>query len=465
MSSKLGDDSLYNNIERRQYKRLESPFMPFFQYTARFRVKQFEDQEISSPDWEIVAVKNLGAEGMIFEYNKNLELDSLLDLKIDFFKSMPDINCIGRVLRIEEFQPNSTSSITVKFTEINEQEKEMINTNVENILRKETNGNNFNLDKLKKMKDTVTRGVTMAEARLELEKAKDAELEKTMLELEKAKNAEFEKIRLELEKAKHEELEKIGLEQEQAKHEELEETRLPFFLKIFSTVKNFNLEKQKKMKETLIRGRLIMAETRLELEQAKDAELEKAMLELEQAKDAELEETRLELERAKNAELEKIRLEQEQAKHEELEKIRLKQEQAKHEELEKIRLEQEQAKHEELEKTRLELEKAKDAELEKTMLELEKAKDVELEETRLPFFLKIFSAVKNFNLEKQKKMKDTVTRGVTMAEARLELEKAKDAELEKTMLELEKAKDVELEKTMLELEKAKNAERLYIQRW
>ncbi len=293
MSSKLGDDYLYNNIERRQYKierrqykRLESPFMPFFQYTARFRVKQFEDQEISSPDWEIVAVKNLSAGGMIFEYNKNLELDSLLDLKIDFFKSMPEINCIGRVLRIDEFQPNSTSSITVKFTEINEQEKEMINTNVENILRKETNVKNFNLEKLKKMKDTVTRGVTMAEARLELEKAKDAELEKTMLELEKAKNAEFEKIRLELEKAKHEKLEKIGLEQEQAKHEELEETRLPFFLKIFSTVKNFNLEKQKKMKDTVTRG-VTMAEARLELEKAKDAELEKTMLELEKAKNAE----------------------------------------------------------------------------------------------------------------------------------------------------------------------------------
>jgi prolyl oligopeptidase PreP (S9A serine peptidase family) len=114
------------------------------------------------------------------------------------------------------------------------------------------------------MKDTVTRGVTMAEARLELEKAKDAELKKT---------------------------------------------RLPFFLKIFSPGKNFILEKQKKMKDTLIRGRLIMAETRLELEKAKDAELEKTRLELEKAKDAELEKIRLELEKAKHEELKKIRLE------------------------------------------------------------------------------------------------------------------------------------------------------------
>ncbi len=236
MSSKLGDDSLYNNIEKRQCKRLESPFVPL---SVRFRVKQFKDQEISSPDWEIVVVKNLGAEGMLFEYNQNLELDSLLDVKIDFFKSMPTINCIGRVLRIEEFQHNSMSSITVKFTEINEQEQGMINTNVENILRKETNGKDFNLEML------------------ELEQAKDAELEKTMLELEQAKDAESEK------------------------------TRLPFFLKIFSSGRNFNLEKQKKMKDMLIRGRLIIAEKRVELVQARDAELKKIRLELEQAKNAE----------------------------------------------------------------------------------------------------------------------------------------------------------------------------------
>jgi pilus assembly protein CpaC len=61
---------------------------------------------------------------------------------------------------------------------------------------------------------------------------------------------------------------------------------------------------------------------------------------------------RLELEQSKNAELEKIRLKQEQAKHAELEKIRLEQEQATDAELEKIRLEQEQATNAELEKIR-----------------------------------------------------------------------------------------------------------------
>ncbi len=132
---------MYNGQERRRYKRIELTKRKYKKivppYIARFRVGQYEGQEMSSPDWDIVAVKNLSAGGMVFDYNKNLELDSLLDLKIDLFKSIPVINCFGRVVRIEEPQPNSRFRIAAEFTEIDEQEREMINTTVEAILRKE----------------------------------------------------------------------------------------------------------------------------------------------------------------------------------------------------------------------------------------------------------------------------------------------------------------------------------------
>ncbi len=49
-------------------------------------------------------------------------------------------------------------------------------------------------------------------------------------------------------------------------------------------------------------------------------------------------------------------------------------------------------------------------------------------------------------LEKQKKMKDKLTRELTMVEARLELEKAKHEEWERKRLGQEQAKDAELEK-------------------
>ncbi len=116
---------MYNDTEKRKYKRIELTKRKYKKivppYIARFRVKQYEGQEMSSPDWDIVAVKNLRAGGMVFDYNKNLELDSLLDLKIDCFKSIPVINCFGRVVRIEKPQPNYRFRIAADFTEIDEQ--------------------------------------------------------------------------------------------------------------------------------------------------------------------------------------------------------------------------------------------------------------------------------------------------------------------------------------------------------
>ena len=140
---------MYKGQERRKYKRIELTKMKnkkiVSPYIARLRVGRYEGQETSSPDWDIVAVKNLSAGGMVYDYNKNLELDSLLDLKIDFFKSIPSINCIGRVVRIEEPMPmtNSMFRITAKFTEIDEQERKMINTTIEAMLRKERKQNIF----------------------------------------------------------------------------------------------------------------------------------------------------------------------------------------------------------------------------------------------------------------------------------------------------------------------------------
>ncbi len=52
--------------ERRIYKRIEKPYM------ARLRVKQYEGLEISSSEWDMVALKDLSAGGALFNYNKNL---------------------------------------------------------------------------------------------------------------------------------------------------------------------------------------------------------------------------------------------------------------------------------------------------------------------------------------------------------------------------------------------------------
>ncbi len=133
---------MYINTEERKYKRIELDKRKYKEivtpYIARFRVKQYEGQEKPSIDWNIVAVKNLSAGGIIFNYyNENIEIGTLLDLKIGFLKSIPTINCIGRVIRIEESQLNSMFRIATELTEIDEHERKMINTTVEAALRKE----------------------------------------------------------------------------------------------------------------------------------------------------------------------------------------------------------------------------------------------------------------------------------------------------------------------------------------
>ncbi len=82
----------------------------------------------------MVAMKDLGAGGMLFIYNKNLGIDSLLDLKIDESKATLTINCVGKIIRIEELQPNSRLRIEIEFIGIGEQEKELISKSVEGTL-------------------------------------------------------------------------------------------------------------------------------------------------------------------------------------------------------------------------------------------------------------------------------------------------------------------------------------------
>jgi hypothetical protein len=169
---------MYNDTEKREYERLELEKMKHKKivtpYIARFRVKQYEDQEMSSPDWDIVAVKNLSAGGMLFQHSKNLGLGSLLDLRIDLFKSVPTINCVVKVTRIEQPQPLLIEEgqslifmfrMAAKFTEIDEQEKELINTTVKKILGKELRMMNFYLKKLEEMKNAMARRVAIAEAK------------------------------------------------------------------------------------------------------------------------------------------------------------------------------------------------------------------------------------------------------------------------------------------------------------
>ncbi len=119
---------MYKGQERRKYKRMEKPA------NVRFRTIPLVAEKIFSTDWNEVAVRNLSAGGMLFDYNKKLKLDVLLDFEIDISKSTPTINCVGKVIRIERLQPIFMFRIEIKFIYIGEQEKEIINTTIEKVL-------------------------------------------------------------------------------------------------------------------------------------------------------------------------------------------------------------------------------------------------------------------------------------------------------------------------------------------
>ena len=134
---------MINYTERRKYKRIELEKKKYKEIVtpciARFRNNQCDFRNRLSIEWNIVAVKNLCAGGIMLDYYKeNLDIGSILELKIEFIKSKPTISCIGRVVRIEDAHTNAMFRIAAEFTEINDMDREIINTTVEAILRKET---------------------------------------------------------------------------------------------------------------------------------------------------------------------------------------------------------------------------------------------------------------------------------------------------------------------------------------
>jgi hypothetical protein len=112
---------MYEGAEKRKYKRIEKPYM------VRFQIKQYKGLEISTAEWDMVALKDLSTGGVLFNYNKNLGIGTVLDLKIGFSTSTPPLKCAGIVIRVKEQQYTSIFGIAVAFTEIGAQEKEMIN--------------------------------------------------------------------------------------------------------------------------------------------------------------------------------------------------------------------------------------------------------------------------------------------------------------------------------------------------
>ncbi len=118
---------MYNNLERRKYKRIEKLFTDGVQF------KQYEGHDTG---WDSVTLHSLSAGGAFFIYEKDLGIGTLIDFKIGVSKSKPPLNPVGKVIRNDQFRLPSTSMfcIAIKFINIREKKMKAINTAVGKVL-------------------------------------------------------------------------------------------------------------------------------------------------------------------------------------------------------------------------------------------------------------------------------------------------------------------------------------------
>lgn len=116
-----GDDS---GAEKRKFKRIDQHFM------AKFRTGAEET-------WHTFFLRDLGAGGILFNYGSELEVGSQIRLSITFPVSEVPIECSATVIRVRPFSGVlKIYEIAACFTEIDENQQELINRAAEIYLSK-----------------------------------------------------------------------------------------------------------------------------------------------------------------------------------------------------------------------------------------------------------------------------------------------------------------------------------------
>ncbi|MFC1480035.1 PilZ domain-containing protein [Candidatus Omnitrophota bacterium] len=108
--------------EKRKHKRIDK------QVVTNFQVIPEGVQEDFFPRWDMTKTQNVSAGGVLVDYNKKVEIDSYVHLKLNLPESETPINCVGKVVRVEEKQDSPTLSIAVAFTEISDQERKTLDS-------------------------------------------------------------------------------------------------------------------------------------------------------------------------------------------------------------------------------------------------------------------------------------------------------------------------------------------------
>ncbi len=110
---------------KRKYGRTDNPF------ALKVRIKQEEDPDARNrviADWYFVVAKNMSAGGILFcDAFIDLEIGSLVDLEIFFYKSLPPIDCVGKIIRTKKHPTSPLYEVAISFIKMDEEKREMIN--------------------------------------------------------------------------------------------------------------------------------------------------------------------------------------------------------------------------------------------------------------------------------------------------------------------------------------------------
>ena len=109
--------------EKRRYKRITKTFMSWL------KTRQKKKMPVHPYEWDIVTTCDLGAGGMLFNYNKPVDIGTKVQLKVVFpFKDAP-IDCVGKVLgtvKVDSKKHSSIYRIAVGFKKISTWNKGLI---------------------------------------------------------------------------------------------------------------------------------------------------------------------------------------------------------------------------------------------------------------------------------------------------------------------------------------------------
>ena len=112
--------------EKRRYKRITKTFMSWLKFAQDKRKKKVPSYPLG---WDMVTTCDLGAGGMLFNYDKLVEIGTKVRLRIVFpFKDEP-IDCVGKVVRnekVDSYKYSSIYRIAAQFERISESNKGLI---------------------------------------------------------------------------------------------------------------------------------------------------------------------------------------------------------------------------------------------------------------------------------------------------------------------------------------------------